>query len=314
MPTLKVLIADKLAPVAKSTLEQQGIEAHDRAGIEGEDLKDVIFEFDGLIVRGRTVASAEIINAGHKLKTIGRAGVGVDNIDLKAAKSAGVVVVNTPAASSLAVAEHTMALMLAIHHNLAEADRRMKAGEWPKKELIGSELAGKKLGIVGIGNIGRLVAERAAAFGMRILAYDPYFDEQAIKDRGAEARSLSQLYEEADTLSFHLPLTDESKGMVNKAAFKQMKRGVYLVHPARGGVIDEESLLAALNSGQVAGAGIDVFETEPPGANDLVKHPKVIATPHIAAQSAEAQIRIAKDVAEEVANVLLKKELRWKVA
>ena len=314
MPALKVLIADQLAPEVKFTLEQNGIEAHDRAGIEGPDLKDVIFEFDGLIVRGRTEASAEIIKAGSKLKAIGRAGVGVDNIDLEAAKAAGVAVVNTPAASSLTVAEHTMALMLAIHRNLAQADRRMKAGEWPKKEMKGAELADKNLGIVGIGNIGRLVAERAAAFGMHILAYDPYLDAKEIKARGAEARTLTTLYEEADTITFHLPLTDESRGMVNEAAFKQMKHGVYIVHPARGGVINEDALLAALNSGQVAGAGIDVFEKEPPGATDLVMHPKVIATPHIAAQSAQSQIRVAIDVAEEVANVLLKKELRWRVA
>lgn len=314
MAAMKVLIADQLAPEAKAALEKRGLEAHDRAGIEGDDLKDVIFEFDGLIVRGRTEATADLISAGRQLKAIGRAGVGVDNIDLKAAKAAGIAVVNTPAASGLAVAEHTMALMLAIHRNLVQADQRMKAGEWPKKEYRGAELAGKNLGIMGIGNIGKMVAHRAAAFGMRVLAYDPFFDEQAINKRGAEAVSLAQLYKEADTITFHLPLTDESRGMVDAAAFKQMKRGVFIVHPARGGVIDEGALLSALNSGQVAGAGIDVFESEPPGASDLVKHPKVIATPHIAAQSAEAQIRVAVDVAEEVANVLLKKELRWQVA
>lgn len=314
MSELKVLIADNLAAEAKTALEKLGIEAHDRAGIEADDLKDVIAEFDGLIVRSRTKPDAALIKAAPKLRAIGRAGVGVDNIDLEAAKAAGVAVVNTPASTSQAVAEHTMALMLGVLRHLGQADSRMKSGEWPKKELGGTELAGKHLGIVGIGNIGTLVAERAVAFGMHILAFDPYLDNKIIEERGAKAMSLKELYKMADVISFHLPLTEETRDMVNAAAFKQMKLGVYILHTARGGVIDEAALLAALNSGGVAGAGLDVFASEPPGATDLVTHPKVLATPHIAAQTAEAQLRAAIDVAEEVANVLLDKPLRWRVA
>ncbi len=313
MLVLKVLIADNLAPEAKNILEGLGIQAHDRTGIELDDLKDVIEDFDGLIVRSRTRPDADLIKAAKKLKVIGRAGVGVDNIDLEAAKAAGVAVVNTPSATSLAVAEHSMALMLGIVRHIGQADRRMKEGEWPKKELRGSELSGKKLGIVGIGNIGALVAARAAAFGMQIIAYDPYLDDQIVEERGAEAVSLEELYKEADVISVHLPLTDESRNMVDAAAFAKMKRGVSLLQAARGGVVDEAALLDALNSGKVRAAGLDVFAKEPPDDSDLVRHPRVLATPHIAAQTAEAQVRAAIDVAEEVANVLLDKELRWRV-
>lgn len=314
MSKLKVLIADSLAPEAKARLEELGLEAHDRAGIEAADLQDVIADFDGLIVRSRTKPGADLIQAAAKLKAIGRAGVGVDNIDLQAAKDAGVTVVNTPTSTSLAVAEHSLALMLAAIKHVPTADARMKAGDWPKKELRGSELSGKTLGVVGIGNIGANVASRAAAFGMNIVAYDPFLDNDTITQRGAQPLPLADLYAQSDLITFHLPLTDDTRHMVDAAAFGQMKPGVVIIQCARGGVIDEEALLAALNSGQVAAATLDVFATEPPGPTDLVTHPNVVATPHIAAQTAEAQVRAAIDVAEEVANVLLSKEIRWRVA
>ena len=314
MSELKVLIADNLAPEAVAALEAAGLQADDRAGIEPDELMGIIPEYDGLIVRSRTKPGAELMAVAAKLKVIGRAGVGVDNIDLNAAKEKGIAVINTPTSTSLAVAEHTLALMLAIVRKLGQADGRMKTGEWPKKELRGAELSGKVLGIVGIGNIGALVAERAAAFDMRVIAFDPYLEKDVIQSRGAEATDLPDLYAQADVITFHLPLTDETRGMVDQAAFATMKPGVCIIHAARGGVIDEAALLDALNSGQVAAAGLDVFATEPPGATDLVKHPNVVASPHIAAQTAEAQVRAAVDVAEEVANALLGKDLRWRVA
>jgi len=310
---LKVLIADKLASVAKNQLEELGIQAHDKAGIDYADLKDVIQDFDGLIVRSRTKPAADLIQVADKLKVIGRAGVGVDNIDLEAAKAKNIVVVNTPTSTALAVAEHTLALMLAAVKHIPVATTRMKEGQWPKNELQAFELSGKTLGIVGLGNIGALVAARASAFDMQIIAYDPFLDEAIMKQRGAQPQTLDELFATADLISFHLPLTDETRALVNQEAFNKMKPGVVIIQTARGGVIDEEALLAALNSGRVRSAGLDVFAIEPPQDSALVQHPNVVTTPHIAAQTAEAQIRAATDVAQEVANVLLGKEIRWRV-
>jgi D-3-phosphoglycerate dehydrogenase len=310
---LKVLIADKLASVAKNQLEELGIQAHDKSGIDYADLKDVIQDFDGLIVRSRTKPAADLMQVADKLKVIGRAGVGVDNIDLEAAQAKNIVVVNTPTSTALAVAEHTLALMLAAVKHIPVATTRMKEGQWPKNELQAFELSGKTLGIVGLGNIGALVAARASAFDMQIIAYDPFLDDAIVKQRGALPQTLDELFTAADLISFHLPLTDETRALVNQEAFNKMKPGVVIIQTARGGVIDEEALLAALNSGRVRSAGLDVFATEPPQDSALVQHPNVVTTPHIAAQTAEAQIRAATDVAQEVANVLLGQEIRWRV-
>jgi D-3-phosphoglycerate dehydrogenase len=310
---LKVIIADKLSPEAVEALRIAGVEVDDRSGIEAVELAGVIAEYQGLIVRSRTKVTADLLKAGTALKVVGRAGVGVDNIDLAAARERGVAVVNTPVSTSVAVAELTIGLLLALLRNIPHADQTMKQAQWIKKELEGAELSGKVLGILGVGNIGAQVARRAAAFDMRVLGYDPFLDEKAIRTRGAEPVSLNDLYAQAEVITLHLPLLSETRGMLGEEAFKKMKFGVYLVCAARGGVIDESALLAALNSGQVAGAALDVFEKEPPGASPLVAHPNVVATPHIGAQTAEAQTRAAVDVAEEVANALLGKPLRWQV-
>lgn len=310
---MKVLIADKLASVAADRLRQAGIEVDDRAGIEAGDLAAALVGVDGLIVRSRTRVTTELLAQAGQLKVIGRAGVGVDNIDLAAARQHGAVVVNTPVSTSVAVAELTLALMLALLREVPRADSAMKQGLWLKKELQGPELAGKTLGIMGVGNIGAQVAKRAAAFDMRILGYDPFLNEEQLRQRGTQPASREQIYAEADWVSLHLPLLSETHHMVNAAVFEKMKWGVYLVCAARGGLIDENDLLAALNSGQVAGAALDVFETEPPGHNPLVEHPRVVASPHIGAQTAEAQTRAAYDVAEEVANALQGQPLRWQI-
>jgi D-3-phosphoglycerate dehydrogenase len=314
MPDWKVLIADKLGAEAAETLKSAGVAFDERPEIQAGELLAAIPEYHALIVRSRTKASAELIQAAAQLKVIGRAGVGVDNIDLEAAKAAGVAVVNTPTSTSLAVAEHTLALLLALLRQIPQADGRMKAGEWPKKELKGAELSGKVLGIVGVGNIGRLVAQRAAAFDMQVLGYDPYLDDEALRQRHAEPASLDELYARSDFITFHLPLNDETRGMVGAKAMASMKKGVRIIQAARGGVIDEDALLAALEAGQVAGAALDVFAQEPPGDSPLVRHPNVVATPHIAAQTAEAQARAAHDVAEEIVNALEGRPLRWQVA
>jgi D-3-phosphoglycerate dehydrogenase len=225
-----------------------------------------------------------------------------------------VTVVNAPTSTSLAVAELTVGLMLALAREISRADAGMKQGEWLKKELVGTELHGKTLGILGMGRIGAEVAARAAVFGMPVLGYDPLIPAEEIVRRGAKPVSLDELYASSDFVSLHLPLTDETRAMVSEQAFGRMKRGVRIVCVARGGIIDEPALLAALEAGQVAGAGLDVFTSEPPGANELVCHPNVIATPHMGAQTAEAQSRAAEDIANEVLAALKGEPLRWKVS
>ncbi len=313
MTDFKVLITDSLSPAAVQRLQAGGVQADDRSGIEAPELTKIISDYDALVVRSRTKVTADLLNAGKSLKVVGRAGVGVDNIDMDAAKRHGVTVVNTPVATSVAVAEHTFALILALLRQIPRADATMKAGEWSKKDLEGSELAGKTLGILGVGNIGAQVARRAAAFDMQVLGYDPLLDDKTIQTRGAKAAALDGVYQRSDIITLHLPLLPETRGMLGAAAFAKMKRGVFIICAARGGVIDEDALLAALNSGQVGGAALDVFAKEPPGASPLIKHPRVVATPHIAAQTREAQERAALDVAEEVLNALQGKPLRWQV-
>lgn len=313
MADYTVLITDKLAPEAAESLSAKGVNVLDRAGIEGADLIAAIAEADGLIVRSRTRVTAELFAAAPRLKAVARAGVGVDSIDLAAAEAHGVAVVNTPTSTSLAVAEHTLALMLSLLRSVPRADAAMKAGGWPKKDLMGAELAGKTLGVIGVGNIGRLVAERAAAFGMRVIGFDPYLDAAALQQRGTQAVSLDELYAQAHVITLHMPLTAETQGMFGAEVMAKMRPGVYLVCAARGGVIDEDALLAALESGQVAGAALDVFASEPPGASALVQHPNVVATPHIGAQTEEAQTRAALDAAEELFNALSGQPLRWQV-
>lgn len=299
MSSWKILITDGLDQVGQS-LMQAHAEVVDRAGLSAEELLAEIEPFDGLIVRGRTKVTKEVFAAAPNLKVVGRAGVGVDNIDLAAAQSRQIVVVNAPAASTNAVAEHTLALMLSLVRQIPRADRAMKSGQWIKKELEGAELSGKTLGIIGMGRIGSAVAHRAAPFGMQVLCYDPFVDAEDLRTRGGEPVELKKLYAESDFISLHLPRTPETRAMLDGGAFAAMKRGVYLVCAARGGVIDETALHASLESGQVAGAALDVFAEEPPGLTALVAHPQVIATPHIGAQTVEAQLRAAQHIAEQV--------------
>ncbi len=312
MPTYNILIADGLKEIGQAILHSSA-SVDDRTGISPEELLQGIKEYDAMIVRSRTKVTAQVLAAAERLKVVGRAGVGVDNIDLEAAKAHGVTVVNAPTSTSLAVAELTLGLMLAMAREIPRADAGMKAGEWLKKELGGMELYGKTLGVIGMGRIGSEVGKRAAAFGMSALGYDPLIPAEEIKRRGAEPVSLDGLYARSDFISLHLPLTDETRSMVAEQAFGRMKRGVRILCAARGGIIDESALLAALESGQVAGAALDVFASEPPGASGLVRHPKVIATPHVGAQTVEAQSRAAEDIANEVLAALNGEPLRWKV-
>jgi D-3-phosphoglycerate dehydrogenase / 2-oxoglutarate reductase len=313
MASWKILLTDGLEENGQKIL-RAAAQVDDKNAISADDLLKVIGEYDALIVRGRTKVTPAILAAGSRLKVVGRAGVGVDNIDLKAAKEKGVTVVNSPVATTLAVAELTFGMLLALVRELPRADASMKAGKWLKKELEGTELAGKTLGVIGFGRIGAAVGKRAAAFDMQVIAYDPLLKADQIRERGAEPVTLDELYARADLITLHIPLTADTRGIMGTEAFAKMKPGVYVACAARGGVIDEAALLAALEAGKVAGAALDVFATEPPGATALVNHPKVICTPHIGAQTAEAQQRAAGDISTEVLAALRGETLRWKVA
>ncbi len=313
MPDFKVLLTDGLDASAQAILRRAACSVDDRTGISAEELSQIVGDYDALIVRGRTKVTASLLEAATRLKVAGRAGVGVDNIDLTAAKSRGVTVVNAPISTTLAVAELTFGLFLALAREIPRADSSMKQGQWLKKELEGVELNGKTLGILGMGRIGAEVARRARAFGMEVLGYDPLLTPEEIRGRVAEPVDRDELFARSDFISLHLPLTSETRGMLDAEQFEKMKDGARLVCAARGGIIDESALLAALESGKIAGAALDVFASEPPGATELVKHPKVIAAPHIGAQTVEAQSRAAEDIAHEVLNALRGKKLRWKV-
>jgi D-3-phosphoglycerate dehydrogenase len=313
MPTYKIMLTDGLEENGQNIL-RVAAQVDDRQGISAEELLQAVGEYDALIVRGRTKLTPAVFAAGEQLRVIGRAGVGVDNIDLAAARAHGVAVVNSPLATSLAVAELTLGLMLALARALPQADGGLKRGQWLKKSLMGVELHGKTLGVIGMGNIGRAVAQRASAFGMAILGYDPLIPADEIQRRGAQPASLPDLYGQADMITLHVPLTAETHGMIDRTALSAMQRGVRLICTARGGLIDESALLEALESGQVGGAALDVFAQEPPGASPLVTHPRVVATPHIGAQTEEAQTRAAEDIASEVLAALRGENLRWRVA
>lgn len=312
MSTFHILITDGLDASAQAVLRSCSVD--DRTGIAADELVKIIADYDALIVRGRTKATASLLEAATRLKVIGRAGVGVDNIDLAAAKSRGVTVVNAPVSTTLAVAELTFSLLLALAREIPRADASMKQGQWLKKELEGAELYGKTLGILGMGHIGSEVARRARAFGMSVLGYDPLLTPDEIRGRVAEPVDRDELLARSDFVSLHLPLLPETRGMFNAEQFARMKDGARIVCAARGGIIDEAALLAAIEAGKIAGAALDVFASEPPGATDLVKHPRVIATPHVGAQTAEAQSRAAEDIAHEVLAALRGEKLRWKVA
>ena len=313
MTTFNILITDGLDESGLSILRSSANVA-DRNNISADDLIKEIPAYEGLIVRGRTKVTASVMDAASKLKVIGRAGVGVDNIDLEAAKKHNITVVNAPVSTTLAVAELAFGLMLALAREIPRADAGMKQGKWLKKELEGVELNGKTLGVIGFGRIGAEVGKRATAFGMSVVAYDPLIEADEIKRRGAEPLPLDELYGCADFITLHLPLSVQTRDMVGTLAFSQMKAGVRIVSAARGGIINESALVDALNSGKVAGAALDVFGTEPPGVTETVSHPRLIGTPHVGAQTVEAQTRASEDIAAEVLSALRGDVLRWKVA
>ncbi len=313
MTAYKILVTDGLAEAGLALLRAAGDVTVDPK-ISAAELLAVVSEYHALVVRSRTKVTAPVIQAGKNLIVVGRAGVGVDNIDVAAATARDIVVVNTPLAPSLAVAEHTLSLMLALARMIPAADASLKRGVWEKSAFMGDELFGKTLGLIGIGRIGVLVAERAIALGMSVLAYDPYLSDDQIRERRAKPATFDEVLARSDYVSLHLPLTPETQGMIGRQQLGTMKQGARLICAARGGVIDEEALREALDSGALAGAALDVFAAEPPPLDSIAMHPRVVATPHIGAQTVDAQARAGVAVAEEVIAVLQGKQPRWAVA
>jgi D-3-phosphoglycerate dehydrogenase len=310
--THKILVSDGLAEEGLRLLRTVG-EVTVNPKITADELIAALPDYHALVVRSRTKVTAKVVEAGKNLIVIGRAGVGVDNIDVAAAAQRNLVVVNSPMAASVAVAEHTLGLLLALARLIPAADAAMKQGRWEKTAFLGSELSGKTLGLLGLGRIGAMVAGRAVAFGMLVMAYDPYLTEHQISERNASPERFEDVLARSDYISLHLPLTKETQGLIGAAEFAKMKKGARLICAARGGVVDESALRAALDSDHLAGAALDVFAEEPPPPDSIAMHPRVIATPHIGAQTAEAQARAGVAIAEEVVTVLQGKEPRWRV-
>ncbi|BAS27113.1 phosphoglycerate dehydrogenase [Limnochorda pilosa] len=302
----RVLVADTLDAAGVERLRAEPeLEVEVRTGLGREALVEAIPAYDGLVVRSSTQVTAEVLEAGKRLRVVGRAGVGVDNIDVEAATRRGVLVVNAPEGNTLAAAEHTLAMLLAAARWIPQAHASLvRDHQWDRKRFMGVQLQGKVLGVVGLGRIGSEVARRARALGMRVLAYDPFIGPERAGELGVELRELEAIYPEADAFTLHTPLTEQTRHLLGAEAFARMKRGVILVNCARGGLVDEAALLAALESGQVRAAALDVFEEEPPRSSPLLEHPHVVATPHLGASTHEAQLHVALEIAEQVARAL----------
>ena len=311
----RVLITDSLSKAGLKILEQtEGIEPVVRSGLTPQQVREELRSCDGIIIRSGTTLTPEILDGQQRLKVIARAGVGVDNIDLDAATRAGVLVMNTPAGNTISTAEHTFAMMLALSRNIGPAYASMKAGKWDRKSFQGTQLAGKTLAVIGLGRIGLSVAVRAVAFEMKVLGYDPFLSEEKAAEYGIELhRDVDEIVTRCDYVTVHTPLTDETRGIINAERLKKMKKGVRLINCARGGIIDENALADAIESGHVAGAAIDVFVEEPPKDRRLAELPQVLATPHLGASTEEAQELVAVEAAEIVCGFLLRNEIRHAV-
>ena len=301
---MKILISDQLEQNCIDILTREHFDVDYRPGIAPDELKRQIGEYDGLIVRSQTKVTADIIAAASSLQIIGRAGTGVDNIDVDAATRRGVLVMNTPGGNTVSAAEHTVSMMLALARNIPQANASLLRGEWERKKYIGSEVFEKTLGIIGLGKIGREVAARAQGLGMRVMGYDPVIGADAAIRQHIELVSLEEIFRRSDFITVHTPLTDETKGLLNDATLALCKRGVRIINCARGGIVDESSLLRSLESGQVGGAAIDVFEHEPPKGNPLLKHDRVVSTPHLGASTEEAQEKVAIQIAHQIVDAL----------
>ena len=302
---VKVLISDKLGPQAVDIFKAAGVEVDVKVGMTPDELKACIGDYDGLAIRSATKVTKDILAAAKKLKVIGRAGIGVDNVDIPAATAAGVIVMNTPFGNSITTAEHAISLMLALARELPAANASTQAGKWEKNRFMGVEITGKVLGLIGAGNIGSIVADRAKGLKMRVVAFDPYLSQERANDLGVEKVELNDLLARADFITLHVPMTPETKNILSADAIAKTKKGVRIINCARGGLIDEHALKAAIDNGHVAGAALDVFETEPAKENILFGNEKIVATPHLGASTTEAQENVALQVAEQISDYLL---------
>ncbi len=303
---MKVLVSDNISTKGINILKTAGLEVDVKAGMKPEELIACIENYHGLIVRSATKVTSKIIDAASNLKVIGRAGSGLDNVDVTAATKKGIVVMNTPGGNTITTAEHTMALMFALARQIPQATASMKEGKWEKKRFTGIELFNKTLGVIGIGNIGSNVARRAQAFAMNVIAYDPFLSEDKARTMGIEKVSLKELFRRSDFITIHTPITTDTRNMINKETIKIMKDDVRIINCARGGIINEKDLYDALAEGKVAGAALDVFEKEPPENNPLLTLDNVISTPHLGAATKEAQENVAIAIAEQVADYLVR--------
>ncbi len=303
--TPRVLISDNLSPRARDIFIARGIDVDIRTDLDRDQLIDIIGQYDGLAVRSKTKATEKVIAAADRLKVIGRAGIGVDNIDIPAATAKGIIVMNTPFGNSITTAEHAMSLMLALARQIPAADVSTQAGRWEKSRFMGVEITSKTLGIIGCGNIGSIVADRARGLKMKVIAFDPFLSPERAVDLGVEKVELDELFARADFISLHTPLTDKTRNIIDARALDMMKPGVRIINCARGGLLVEAALKAALEAGHVAGAALDVFEEEPAENNPLFGMPNVICTPHLGAATAEAQENVALQVAEQMSDYLM---------
>jgi len=301
----KVLISDKMDPNAAAIFRERGCEVDEITGKTPDELKAIIGQYDGLAIRSSTKVTKDILEAATNLKVIGRAGIGVDNVDIPAASAKGVVVMNTPFGNSITTAEHAIALMFALARQIPEADTSTQAGKWEKNRFMGVEVTGKTLGLIGAGNIGSIVASRALGLKMKVVAYDPFLTPERAVEMGVEKADLDTLLTKADFITLHTPLTEQTRNILSRENIAKCKKGVRIINCARGGLVDEAALKDALDSGHVAGAALDVFETEPAKESPLFGTPNFVCTPHLGASTTEAQVNVALQVAEQMADYLV---------
>ena len=303
---VRVLIADKMDPKAAAIFRERGIAVDEKPGLSPEELKAIVNDYDGIAVRSSTKIGAAVMDAAlPRLKVIGRAGIGVDTIDVPAASARGIVVMNTPFGNSITTAEHAIAMLFALAREIPQADQSTQAGKWEKNRFLGVELAGKTLGLIGCGNIGSIVADRAHGLKMKVVAYDPFLSPERAVELGVDKLELDELLARADFITLHTPLTDQTRGILSREALAKTKPGVRIVNCARGGLIDEAALKEGLDSGHIAGAALDVFAEEPAKDNALFGTPGLICTPHLGASTNEAQVNVAIQVAEQMSDFLL---------
>ena len=308
---IKILVSDTLAKEGVKLLEREkSFKVDVKTKLSPGELKKIIGNYDGLVIRSATKVTKDIIKQADKLKIIGRAGIGLDNVDVEAASKKGIIVMNSPTGNTISTAEHAFSLLLALARNIPQANASLKIGKWEKKKFMGVELYGKVLGVIGLGRIGGEVAKRAQSFKMKVLAYDPFLAKEKAEELGVESVDFKTLAKNADYITIHTPLTTETKYIINKASISMMKPTVRIVNCARGGIVKEEDIVEAVEKGKIAGAAFDVFEKEPPIGSKVISSDKIITTPHLGASTEEAQVNVSIDIARSVRDALLNKGIR----